>query len=112
MATNRKTGYKKKGVPDWLKKLVTIRDDYTCQLCGKVGERDCRSGLAYEYKGYIDWDCTRKASVRFEFDHIIPEYLGGLTVESNIQLTCRKCNRSKGYGRGTAQDAIKKNIAI
>jgi 5-methylcytosine-specific restriction enzyme A len=29
-------------------------------------------------------------------DHIIPLSSGGLTVESNLQVLCRRCNSSKG----------------
>jgi len=97
MATNPLTGYKKKTIPGWLKRKVNVRDNFTCQICGKVGKKDSVRGLAYEYDGYIDWDCTMPKPVRFEIDHIKPEYLGGETTEENLQLVCRKCNRSKGY---------------
>jgi 5-methylcytosine-specific restriction protein A len=29
-------------------------------------------------------------------DHIIPLSSGGITVESNLQVLCRRCNSSKG----------------
>src|SRR5947209_14796197 len=31
-----------------------------------------------------------------EVEHIIPEVLGGTTVEENLWLSCRRCNGSKG----------------
>ena len=34
--------------------------------------------------------------IAFEVDHIYPKIKGGKTVESNLQLLCRKCNRGKG----------------
>ena len=51
------------------KKVVYSRDEGTCQCCG-----------GYEY---------------LEYDHISPFSCGGSSDVSNIQLLCRKCNRSK-----------------
>lgn len=51
---------------------VVRRDNYTCQICGKhLNDNE------------------------IEFDHKIPLSKGGSTEESNIQLTCIKCNRTK-----------------
>ena len=51
------------------KKVVYSRDGGACQCCG-----------GYEY---------------LEYDHITPYSCGGSNNVSNIQLLCRKCNRSK-----------------
>jgi hypothetical protein len=51
------------------KKIVYSRDGGTCQCCG-----------SYE---------------NLEYDHISPYSCGGNSDTSNIQLLCRKCNRSK-----------------
>ena len=51
------------------KKVVYSRDEGACQCCG-----------GYEY---------------LEYDHIRPYSCGGSNDVSNIQLLCRKCNRSK-----------------
>ena len=51
------------------KKVVYSRDSGTCQCCG----------------GYEN----------LEYDHIKPYSCGGSNDISNIQLLCRKCNRSK-----------------
>ena len=51
------------------KKVVYSRDGGACQCCGD-----------YEY---------------LEYDHISPYSCGGNNDVSNIQLLCRKCNRSK-----------------
>lgn len=52
---------------------VARRDDYTCQLCGRhLGDDE------------------------IEFHHKIPHSKGGSTDESNLQLACFDCNRSKG----------------
>ena len=46
----------------------------TCQNCGK----------------------TSPSQRDFEIDHIKPMSEGGLSVEENLQILCRKCNREKG----------------
>lgn len=51
---------------------IVRRDNFTCQICGKHLKDD-----------------------EVEFDHIIPLSKGGSSEESNIQLTCFKCNRGK-----------------
>jgi hypothetical protein len=51
------------------KKIVYTRDGGICQCCG--------------------------SSYSLEYDHIIPFSCGGDSNPSNIQLLCRKCNRSK-----------------
>ena len=85
---------KKKPIPYWLKRQITIRDKFTCQCCGKIGEKYFNSAI--EYKGFSDFDCTMPKPIRFEIDHIAPEFLGGETTENNLQLLCRECNRKKG----------------
>ncbi len=51
------------------KKIVFSRDGGACQCCG--------------------------SSKRLEYDHITPFSCGGVSVASNIQLLCMRCNRSK-----------------
>lgn len=51
------------------KKIVYTRDGGICQCCG--------------------------SSDSLEYDHITPFSCGGDSDASNIQLLCRKCNRSK-----------------
>ena len=60
-------------VPPAMAIRVARRDNYTCQLCGTP---------------LLDRD--------IEFDHVIPIGRGGATKESNLRVTCRKCNRAKG----------------
>ncbi len=55
------------------RKNIFLRDNYTCQYCGK----------RFEPK-----DLT--------FDHIIPRSRGGITEWSNIVTSCIKCNLKKG----------------
>ena len=56
-----------------LKQKIYQRDNYTCQKCG--------------YR-----DVTTNG---LHIDHIIPVSKGGMTVEQNLQVLCRKCNLSK-----------------
>lgn len=51
-------------------KQVFLRDNYTCQYCGKVGGK-------------------------LEADHIIPFSKGGTDDMDNLVTACRKCNRQK-----------------
>lgn len=39
---------------------------------------------------------ARVTGTRMEVDHVIPESLGGLTVEENLWLACSMCNDHKG----------------
>jgi hypothetical protein len=59
-------------IPFKIKMRVVRRDNYTCQVCGK-----------------------HLLDNEVEFDHIIPTSKGGSSEESNIRLTCFKCNRDK-----------------
>lgn len=56
-----------------LRKKVMLRNNYTCQICGKYMPDE----------------------VGLQVDHIIPVSKGGKTVLSNLQVLCSKCNGSK-----------------
>ena len=56
-----------------LRELIAIRDNYTCQICGK-----------YMPDG-----------VGLHIDHIVPVSKGGKSVPSNLQVLCSKCNGQK-----------------
>lgn len=56
-----------------LRERVALRDNYTCQICGK-----------YMPDG-----------VGLHIDHIIPISKGGKSVFSNLQVLCSKCNGRK-----------------
>lgn len=56
-----------------LRERIMIRDNYTCQLCGK----------------------HMPDEVGLQIDHIIPVAKGGKTVASNLRVLCSKCNSSK-----------------
>jgi 5-methylcytosine-specific restriction endonuclease McrA len=57
-------------VPEDLKLLVWTRDEGRCRQCG--------------------------SNVELQFDHIIPQSLGGATSAENLQILCGPCNRLKG----------------
>lgn len=50
-------------------RLVSIRDEHTCQYCSGPGET---------------------------IDHIVPKSRGGLHIWENVVLCCRRCNSLKG----------------
>jgi len=60
-------------VPDSLRYKVIKKSNFRCDLCG-----------ATKYDRPLD------------VDHIIPRSRKGKTEESNLQVLCSKCNRSKG----------------
>lgn len=57
-----------------LKQQVKIRDNYTCQCCGKYMPDE----------------------VGLHIDHIVPVSRGGKSIISNLQVLCDKCNLRKG----------------
>lgn len=90
-----------------------LRCDFICGYCGKKADKII-NGFAFEYnpiyevKNLIELEKKQfgkrksifdiKIYVSFEVDHILPEFSGGKTEISNLILSCRSCNRSKGYG--------------
>ena len=62
--TKKKASFSREG--------VRIRDEYTCQYCGKVMTKK---------------ECT--------LDHILPESRGGLSSWKNLVACCNKCNQYK-----------------
>ena len=56
-----------------LRKEIMVRDNYTCQICGKYMPDE----------------------VGLHIDHIVPINKGGKSVKSNLQVLCSKCNGSK-----------------
>ena len=68
---------------------ILERDNGCCQICGtKVTAVYDRENPPSPEQQWEDTAC--------ELDHIIPRSKGGTTVEGNLQVTCRKCNRKKG----------------
>jgi len=81
------------------REYIIQRDKCTCQICGKVGEYINYYGKPYVcewVKQNYNFDSVIDVRVSFEFDHIIPKALGGTHSLHNLQLLCRRCNRSKG----------------
>lgn len=70
-----------------LRQKILARDNYTCKLCGIS---------AYN-----------EPNLLLEIDHIIPLSKGGMTMESNLQTLCWKCNRSKGAKIGNEKNVLK-----
>lgn len=64
--------------PEWVKSAVFHRDKGRCVICKT--------------------DLTRifNQAENIQYDHIVPLALGGMNCVSNLQLTCAKCNSSKG----------------
>lgn len=60
-------------IPTNLRRMVIERDGLRCVYCGE-----------------------ELAGKEIHLDHVIPEAHGGTTTYNNLQVTCRKCNISKG----------------
>lgn len=54
---------------------IKSRDSYTCQTCGI--------------------STSQEPHLLLEVDHIVPVSKGGMSVETNLQTLCWRCNRSK-----------------
>ena len=66
---------------------------------GKAGsETDYGSALeaaeVWQRDGGVCVEC--QGTEYLEFDHVIPFSRGGASSVNNLQLLCRRCNRSKG----------------
>ena len=92
-----------KTIPTHIRKLVVLRDDYTCQYCGKTADtiqptmKNHHQAFEHTTIPQLKGDYSyHKNYISFEFDHIIPKINGGSNELQNIILACRGCNRAKG----------------
>lgn len=60
-----------------LRAKMLVRDNYTCQLCGRVGGR-------------------------LELDHIVNKAVGGTDDETNLQILCYQCHKTKTQSESKA----------
>ena len=67
---------------------IVIRDNLTCKICDRKGK--VINGRAVCGKKYGKW-------IAMEIDHQNPLFFNGINEINNLQLTCRRCNRSKGW---------------
>ena len=58
-----------------VRERIKARDNYTCQYCGV--------------------SVNQEPHLLLEVDHIVPVSKGGLSVDSNLQTLCWRCNRTK-----------------
>lgn len=85
LITYRKsTKYQRQLMTPRLREEILTRDKHTCKFCGVSKENE--------------------AHLLLEVDHIIPIAKGGVTIETNLQALCWKCNRTKG-GRVSLESA-------
>ena len=93
----------KHSIRNELRQMVILRDEATCQKCGKEADviSNDRSYCYEKNKNYVDWGRHWELRgswkfIAFEIDHIIPRDQGGPNIFKNLQLLCRSCNRKKG----------------
>lgn len=89
---------RKRAIPSASRLAVALREgltapnvpvDVRCAYCDAIGQVnwDLRPG---QEAGWVQ-------TIGLEFDHIVPEHLGGDGSPDNLALACRSCNRSKGH---------------
>ena len=66
------------------KRVVLVRDNFTCQACGSHPIGENKHGLEVPLIGEL------------AVDHIRPYSKGGESTQDNLQTLCRKCNGKKG----------------
>lgn len=96
---------KRTKISDKTRNDVIVRDDFSCRYCGKRSLYVKRLGPhihnvymkspAYHTKSLYEFYDPEP----FDIDHIIPLVSGGSSLEANLALSCRSCNRSKGVSR-------------
>ena len=98
----------KHNIPDYMRLAVVNKCNNRCNICGKRGFLTSKFGkvVVVEKEPYKKWINEYDDTFIFEhrsmeFDHIIPLSKGGKTELKNLQILCRKCNRSKGNKIGT-----------
>lgn len=85
------TRFIKKAIPSATRKAVAVR--HRAILGASVVAKCSRC----QASGKITWFTAGWVHFQdLELDHIVPEFKGGDASPSNIQLLCRRCNRSKG----------------
>lgn len=91
MRTGERSTYRKKAIPLAVRREVARRYGASYEAGG--GTAPCHyCGLI----GRISWRQWYWVTSEHEFDHVIPERLGGPSTADNIVLACRSCNRRKG----------------
>jgi len=76
IAYRKSTKYQRQLMTPRLRESVLVRDKHTCMSCGISTQKE--------------------AHLLLEVDHIMPIAKGGITIETNLQTLCWKCNRTKG----------------
>ncbi len=76
IAYRKSAKYQRQLMTPRLRESILIRDKYACKSCGISKEKE--------------------AHLLLEIDHITPISKGGITIETNLQALCWKCNRTKG----------------
>ena len=76
IAYRKSAQYQRQLMTPRLRESILMRDKYTCLSCGISKQKE--------------------AHLLLEVDHIMPIAKGGITIETNLQTLCWKCNRTKG----------------
>ena len=104
---------KRRSVPIAIVNRILERDNYTCQVCGKVGTFDTRFArpVVVEYTSQYGVKYGGKDCIPFEIHHIEPSFFGENNSEKNLELRCRSCNRRQNLMQ-QLKDYYEKSIRI
>jgi 5-methylcytosine-specific restriction endonuclease McrA len=96
----------KHSIPLNVRLYVIKRDKNTCQYCGKKGIFIFRydKPTVVENPNHIELEegvnFNGSGVIPFEIDHILARFNGGNNNPDNLALSCRKCNKRKGWKNG------------
>ena len=86
-----------------IKRKVMLKSEGQCFHCGKKATKALinKRGLP---------ELKDENNQTFQYDHLIPELDGGNSDESNIVISCEKCNKSRSRSTRKYQNKISEFI--